>query len=327
MAELPKPDPGPGRVVVRIRACGVAHRDLIERQGHPRLRTPIVLGHEFAGDIVDVGPGVTAWQVGDRVVSLYRASCGRCGVCQTEDDRLCPAPSEVYGMTTNGGYAEFVSVAERGLERLAEGISWERAALVMGTVGVGYNNVVNNARVLAGEHVLVTGASGGVGLAAVQTARWLGARVWAVTSQESKRAELARLGAEHVLADAEGRFHEQVRARRPEGVDAVIDCVGAPTLRASLRSLRRFGRVVAIGTVGTPRFDLSLGYLVVNSIKLLGSENVSRVALREAMRLVADGSLQVQVDRTLPLSGAAEAHRLLEQRAVVGRIVLVPEHD
>jgi len=147
-----------------------------------------------------------------------------------------------------------------------------------------------------------------------------------VTGSSHKRKQLEALGADQVLVDAEGRFHKQVRAQRPEGVDAVIDCVGAPTLNASVRSLRRFGRVVVVGTLETPRVDLNLGYLVVNAIKLLGSENVSRSALREAMGLVAEGRIQVRIDRTLPLAAAAEAHALVEARKLVGRVVLVPDH-
>ena len=226
----------------------------------------------------------------------------------------------------NGGYAEYALLRERGLERLPGGIPWEVGAVLMSAVGVGYNNVVTTAAVRPGEHVLITGASGGVGLAALQTAKLVGARTWAVTSSPDKRAELETLGADRVLVDRDGRFHKQVREQRPEGVDAVIDCVGAPTLNASLRSLRRFGRVAVVGTLESPRVELSLGYLVVNALKVLGSDNVSRQALREAMALVAEGRLAVRIDRTLPLSAAALAHALVEESRVVGRVVLVPDH-
>ena len=326
--EIPLPAVSEGRVRVAVRACGVAHRDVIERRGgHPFLATPIVQGHEFAGEVVEVGPGVERWSPGDRVVNLYTDSCGHCPQCVGGEERLCTGVTEAYGLTANGGYAQFACVRERGLEALADGIEWPSAATLMSAVGVGYNNVAYNAGVRAGEHVLVTGASGGVGLAALQTAKLLGATVWAVTGRAEKEAPLRALGADRVLTDADGRFHKQVRAERPEGVDAVIDCVGAPTLNASVRSLRRFGRVAVVGTLESPKVELNLGYLVVNAIKLLGSENVSRVALREVMGLVAEGRLAARVDRVLPLARAAEAHRLVEARELVGRVVLVPEHD
>jgi len=327
LEEIPTPEVSDGKVLVRIRACGVAHRDVIERRGgHPFLATPIVQGHEFAGEVVTVGKGVGRWQPGDRVVNLYTDSCGICEHCVGGEERLCSGVSEAYGLTTNGGYAEYALLRERGLERLKEGISWETGAVLMSALGVGYNNVTANAQVRPGEHVLVTGASGGVGLAALQTAKLLGATTWAVTTSPHKRADLKSLGADCVLVDGEGKFHRQVRERRAEGVDAVIDCVGAPTLNASIRSLRRFGRVAVVGTLESPRVDLNLGYIVVNGIKVLGSNNVSRQALRTVMDLVAEGRIEARIDRTLPLSAAAEAHALVEQRKVVGRIVLVPDH-
>jgi D-arabinose 1-dehydrogenase-like Zn-dependent alcohol dehydrogenase len=327
LEEIATPEVSEGRVLVKIRACGVAHRDVIERRGgHPFLATPIVQGHEFAGEVVAVGAGVGRWKPGDRVVNLYTDSCGICEECMGGEERLCHGVTEAYGLTANGGYAEYALLRERGLERLPEGIPWEQAAVLMSAVGVGYNNVVHNAAVRPGEHVLVTGASGGVGLAALQTAKLLGAQTWAVTGSAHKSKDLEALGADHVLVEPDGRFHKSLREQRPEGVDAVIDCVGGPTLNASVRSLRRFGRVAVVGTLENPRVELNLGYLVVNAIKLLGSENVSRPALREAMALVAEGRLQVRVDRTLPLSAAAEAHALVEARKLVGRVVLVPEH-
>jgi D-arabinose 1-dehydrogenase-like Zn-dependent alcohol dehydrogenase len=291
LEEVPTPEVSEGRVLVRIRACGVAHRDVIERQGgHPFLATPIVQGHEFAGEVVEVGAGVRRWAPGDRVVNLYTDSCGTCAHCVGGEERLCTGVTEAYGLTTNGGYAEYALVRERGLERLADGIPWPGGAVVMGALGVGYNNVVNNARVRPGEHVLITGASGGVGAAALQAAKLVGATTWVVTSRASKRETLEALGADHVLVDGAGRFHEALRAERPEGVDAVIDCVGGPTLRASIRSLRRFGRVAVVGTLEQRRVELELGYVVVNAIQLLGSNNVSRQALREVMDLVVEGA-------------------------------------
>ena len=327
LEEIPTPAVTEGRVLVKVRACGVAHRDVIERRGgNPILVPPIVQGHEFAGEVVEVGPGVQRWQPGDRVVNLYTDSCGACEHCLDGDERLCSKVTEAYGLTVNGGYAEYALLRERALESLPEGIPWEQAAVLMSAVGVGYNNVVSTAAVRAGEHVLVTGATGGVGLAAVQAAKLVGARVWAVTSSPEKRDTLEAMGLEHVLVDETGRFHKMVRERRPEGVDAVIDCVGAPTLHASIRSLRRFGRVAVVGTLANSRVELGLGYVVINSIKVLGSDNVSRQALCEVMALTAEGRLEARIDRVLPLGQAAEAHKLLEERKVFGRIVLVPEH-
>ncbi len=323
--ELPMPEVTPSHVLVRVGACAVAQRDLIERKGgHPILATPIVQGHEFAGEVVEVAPDVTRWSVEDRVVCLYTDSCGHCEACVQGDERRCSAVSESYGLTTNGGYAEYALIHERGLAPLADGLSFEVGACMLSAIGVGYNNVAHKAAIRPGEVVLVTGASGGVGLAALQTVRLLGAHPWAVTTSESKAKRLEAMGAEVVLIDPGDGFHRAVRKRRPQGVDAVIDCVGSPTLGSAIKATRPYGRIVAIGNIDPAPLALRVGSLVVKAIDLLGSDNVDRKALAEAMALVRDGKIEVVIDRTLPLSAAAEAHRLLEARAVFGRIVLIP---
>lgn len=323
LVERAPPVPGPDDAIVRVRACGVAHRDVIERRrAPPGMVFPIVQGHEFAGEIVAVGSDVDEWAVGDRVLNLYGAPCGACAPCREGDPRRCLAIVEAYGMTADGGYADQARVRRNALVPLIAGIDWPVAATLMSALGVAYNNVVHKAKVRAGEHVLVTGASGGVGLAAVQCAKHLGAHVWAVTSSAGKQARLLDLGADHVIVDDGGTFHKRVRQARPEGVDAVIDCVGSPTLNAALRSVRRYGRVVAIGNVDTAPLQLNVGLLVVNAIDLLGSDNVTPAALAELMPLVRDGRIASIVDDTIALAAVPEAHARIERREVFGRIVI-----
>jgi D-arabinose 1-dehydrogenase-like Zn-dependent alcohol dehydrogenase len=322
---LDQPEPGPRHVVVRVRACGVAHRDLIERRGgHPAMRFPIVQGHEFSGEIVAVGDQVKAWKVGDRVINLYKDSCGHCTDCLGGDERYCTNQTEHYGLTANGGYAEYACVHERAMELLHDDISFETAATLMSALGVGYNNVVHRARVQPGENVVITGATGGVGIGAVQAANLAGATVWAVTSSDAKADKLRELGAAVVLVDDGKGFHKKIRAQVPSGVDAVIECVGEPTFNSSLRVLRRGGRLVDIGNIGIAPYQLNLGFLVLNNLTVMGSDNVTRRALRELMTLVANGRIKPVIDRILPLEQVAEAHRMVENREVFGRIVLRP---
>lgn len=323
--DVETPAATPGHVLVRVGACAVAQRDLVERKGgHPFLQTPIVQGHEFAGEVVEVGSGVTRWQVGDRVVCLYTDSCGSCDACVGGDERRCANVREAYGLNVDGGYAEMALVHERGLAPLDDGLSFEVGACMLSAIGVGYNNVKYKAAVRPGEVVLITGASGGVGLAALQTVKLLGAHPWAVTTSEAKAERLAEIGAEVVFIDSGDGFHREVRGRRPQGVDAVIDCVGSPTLGSAIKSTRPYGRVVAVGNIDPAPLALRVGSLVVHAIDLLGSDNVTRSALAEAMALVREGKIDVVIDRRLDLSEAAEAHRLLEARQAFGRIVLVP---
>lgn len=324
--EIATPEPSPDHVLVRVRACGVGYRDVIERRGDmPLIRLPIVQGHEFAGEVVAVGQGVRRWRVGDRVLNLYLASCGLCDDCIGGDERRCRHATEPFGLMANGGYAEYVVAHERALERLPDGIPFDVAATLYSATGVGYNNVRNAAGVRAGDKVLVTGASGGVGSAAVQTAKLLGATVWAVTSSPDKQSALQALGADHVVVSNGNEFHKAVIEQTGgAGVDVVIDCVGSATLGSSMRSLRAYGRVVVVGNLDATPYPLNLGLLLVRGLSLIGSDNVTRAALRQAMELVRAGRLTPLIHARLPLAQAAEAHRLLERRGVTGRIVLIP---
>ena len=324
--EVEKPTASPGHVVVKVHACGVGYRDIIERRGdHPFMQTPRIQGHEFAGEVVELGEGVKRWSVGDRVINLYTDSCGSCEQCLGGDERRCSAVSEAYGLMTDGGYADYVLVAERGLERLHDAIDYPTGATMMSAVGVGFHNTINTANVRLGDHVLITGASGGVGLAALQTAKMLGATVWAVTSSDSKVEALRKAGADHVIVNSDGKFHKQILAQRANvGVDVAIDCVGTPTINSSLRALRPYGSVVVVGNVEGGSYQLNLGMLAVNALRVLGSDNITRGSLRKAMQLVADGKLQPLIAKTFPLSDAAEAHRQLEAREAIGRFVLIP---
>ena len=320
--EVPTPAVSDKHVLVKVHACGVGYRDVIERRGDmPLLRPPIIQGHEFAGEVVAVGAGVELWSVGDRVLNLYVASCGRCEHCIGGDERRCIGGREAFGLTVNGGYAEYVLAHERGLERLPAGIGYDVAATLYSATGVGYNNTVHAAGVRVGEQVLVTGASGGVGSAAVQTAKLLGATVWAVTSSEAKAEALRGIGADQVIVNAGGDFHKQVlKETGGKGVDVAIDCVGSPTLNGCLRSLRAYGRVVVVGNVDTRRLELNLCYLLQRSLRIIGSDNVTRAALRETMDLVRQGRLKPLIHDRLPLARAADAHRLLEARGAAGRL-------
>lgn len=324
--DVPQPEiVDPHHVLIKVKACGVAYRDIIERRGgHPLLQTPIIQGHEFSGQVTAVGSAVKRWQVGDRVINRYTDSCGACDECVGGDERRCIKLTQLYGLVTNGGYAEYAVLHERGLERLHDSISFENGACIMSAVAVAYHNVRNRIAVRPGEIVLVTGASGGVGLAALQCIKLLGATPWAVTSSANKVEVLEAMGAAHVIVDDGKTIHKAVRAIEPQGVDCAVDCVGSATLGSTLKSMKRIGRVAVIGTISPKPLSLNLGTLVVNGLTVKGSDGNTRQAIRESMELVACGKIHIRIDRTLPLSGAAQAHRMLENRQATGRIVLLP---
>lgn len=324
---LPDPRPGRGEVLLRVRACGVCYHDVINRRGSlPRTHVPAVLGHEVAGEVVEVGEGVEGWKVGDRAATLQRLSCGTCALCLAGRNSLCKHDNRFFGEELPGGYASMMAAPVRGLGRVPEGMDWAVAATVCCTAGTAVHVVRSRGKVKANETVLVTGASGGVGLQAVQLARLDGARVVAVTSGEAKVAALKEAGAHEVVVSPKLDFAAEVRRRTGgEGVNVAIEIVGSATFAQTLKSMAPGGRVVVVGNLETGSVDLNPGLVIVKELEILGAFATTQSELDEALRLTHENKLRPFVTEVLPLKAAASAHFRLENREVAGRLVLSPD--
>src|SRR5579871_6740823 len=230
LEEVPRPSPGPGQALVRVRAVGVCYRDLLDRLGkYPFMKRPVVTGHEFAGEVAEGGAGAP-FSVGDRVAALHRPPCGACDECRAGEETRCTGSFASFGHTVDGGYAEYAVADAAALVPVPDAVPLQQAAFLHCTAGVALRALRHRARLVAGETVLITGASGGVGIHAVQVARLLGARVVAVTSKESKAEALRAAGADDVLVAA-GAFHREALARTG-GADVALELVGAPTFHS-----------------------------------------------------------------------------------------------
>lgn len=318
------PEPGPGECLVRVRASSVCGRDLIDRRGgFPLMKIPTILGHEFAGEIVRAGEG-TRLSPGARVVNLHRPSCLACPRCLGGEPVHCERAFQSFGHTVDGGYAELVVAHERALVGIPDDLPFDVASTLMCTAGVALHALRTRGRLTLGETVLITGASGGVGTMAVQLARRIGARVVATTSSPAKAAALAQLGASEVVVTGKGPFHSEVIARAGGSVDVALELTGSATFGSALRSLRRGGRMVVVGNIETLKVELNPGALILQGLEILGSASCTHRDLEDVIALVRAGELVPVIDRKLPLEEAAEAHRLLAERQVKGRIVLLP---
>jgi acryloyl-coenzyme A reductase len=326
LESVPEPRPGPGEVLLRVRACGVCHHDLINRRGNlPRTHVPAILGHEAAGEVIDVGPGVSGWSTGDRAATLQRLSCGRCSRCRTGRNSLCRTDARFFGEEIPGGYATYLVAPLAGLGRVPPGLSWEAAATTCCTTGTAVHVVRSRGQVCPEETVLVTGASGGVGLQVVQLARLDGARVFAVTSNRSKVEALLEAGAHEVIVSPDLDFSNEVRRRTGgAGVDVAIEIVGSATFGQTLRCTASGGRVVVVGNLDTGSVSLNPGLVIVKELEILGAYATTAAELAEALSLLRSGELRPYVSDALPLAQAARAHQLLERRQVSGRLVLLP---
>jgi acryloyl-coenzyme A reductase len=318
----PLAEPREAWVVVEVEACGVCHRDLLDRSGRfPFLQLPITPGHEVAGRVVAVGPEVSTFRAGDRVGTMHRDACGECRSCLAGETSLCERAAAVLGILVDGGYARHLSIPESALFSVPKGLSAAEAAVMHCTFGTAYRDLRTLGRLSSGERVLITGANGGVGSAAVQIAARLGAEVVAVIRDERHRAFVEGLGAHRVVVDPGGGFHKSSAVGR---VDLGLDTVGEPTFNAALRSLRVGGRLVVVGNVVPEKVSLNLGYVITQGLSILGGSGATRREMAELFALHAERPLRIAVDRTLPLARAEEAQRLVKAGGLEGRVVLVP---
>lgn len=325
--DFPTPEPGPGEALVRVRACGVNHLDVFIRRGEQgrRVRLPHVLGIETAGEIVALGDGVGDLHVGERVVSGPGIWCGRCELCRLGQENMC-VQRRIVGVDVQGGYAEYIKLPAYVWARLPEGVSFEQGAATLIAFGTAWHMLVDRAALQPGETLLVVAAGSGVGAAAIQMGKILGARVIATASSDAKLARARSLGADEVINYAQQpRFARAVRkVTGGRGVDIVFEHVGTDTWKESVAALAIGGRLVTCGSTTGRWGETDLWSLFAKQATLLGSFSSTQSNFRTVLRLVGEGQLRPVIDSVLPLSAAAEAHRRLEARQVFGKIVLQP---
>lgn len=324
--ERPIPTPGPGEVRVRITASGINHLDTWVRRGVPghTFPLPLIPGSDACGVVDALGPGATGCKEGDDVVVLPGRSCGACIPCQTGNDQLC-RHYHILGESCDGTNAEYACVPAANVAPKPSGLDPAQAASICLVFQTAWHMLVRRAELRAGETVLVHAGLSGVGSAAVQLAKLLGARVIATAGGADKCARVKALGADHVVDHQTQDFAAEVRALTGKGgVDVVFEHVGQATFDRSLKCLARGGRLVTCGATTGGAVSLSLHAVFFKSLSILGSTMGSKGDLRRLLPLFADGRLKPVLDRALPLAEVGQAHRLLEERRALGKIVLLP---
>jgi acryloyl-coenzyme A reductase len=312
---------GADRVLVRVEACGVCHRDLIDREGRfPFQQFPIVPGHEAAGVVVEVGSDVRDLQVGDRVGTMHRDSCGTCVSCARGETSLCTGAAWVFGILADCGYARHLVAPPSALYPLPPDVTSVDAASLHCTFGTAYRDLVTLGRVQRGERVLVTGANGGVGRAAVQIAVRVGAEVVATVRDAKHEGPLRALGVHEVVVSPGADFHSRISP-----VDLALDTVGAPTFPGALRSLQIGGRIVVVGNVVPEKVGINLGFLITKGLTILGGSGATRAEMAAVLAMHAETPFAIAVAKVFPLERADEAQRMLRAGGVEGRFVLVPD--
>jgi NADPH:quinone reductase-like Zn-dependent oxidoreductase len=312
--------------VVAVKAAALNHLDIWVRKGWPGLKLafPHVLGSDVAGVVEAVGAGVEGVKAGDAVVLNPSLGCGRCERCLSGHENLCRRFA-ILGEHVSGGMAQRVAVPARNVMAKPARLSFEEAAAVPLTFMTAWHALVARAKVRPGETVLVHAAGSGVGVAAVQIAKLLGARVIATAGSDAKLEKARSLGADEVVNyETQDFVQEARRLTDRKGVDVVFEHVGKKTWEKSILAVGIGGRITTVGA--TTGFDplTDLRHVFFRQISILGSTMGTAGDLLEVLRFVGEGKLRPVVDRTLPLAEARAGQELLSDRAQFGKIVLVP---
>lgn len=326
LEETPVPVPGPQEVLLRVRACAVDQFDLAIRAGRrANARVPLILGHEIAGEIAEVGEHVDTWRPGDRVASTLYLTCGRCRMCLGGRETICEDFGGYVGIETPGGYAEFTTVPAANLVSLPASLGFSEGSVLANAVGTPYHAFTERMRLRPAEHVIVTGAGGGVGIHAIQVARAMGARVMAVDLGRDKLEAALRYGATLAVDPEDQDFAEVARDwTRGRGVEGVLELVGPATMPHSFRALGRGGRMVIVGSHTGGQFNLDTLAIYRNEWEILGSRNVSKRELADVAQLAADGKVTPVVEVGFGLADAERLHERVRARQVIGRAVIEP---
>lgn len=320
---LPDPRPAPGEVLVRVRACALNHLDLWTRMGQAGLdvRFPHVLGCDIAGEVADAA-GVDGFAPGMRVLLSPGTSCGRCRMCLSGEDNAC-RQYRIFGHGRPGGYAELVASPAANVIAIPDHVPFEEAAAFPLVSLTAWRMLVTRARLQAGEDVLVWAAGSGVGMAAIQIAKLLGARVIATAGSDEKLAKARALGADHVVHHHRDDVVAEVRrVTGKKGADVVVEHVGAATWERSLLALAFHGRLVTCGATTGAGGTTPLRHVFAKQLSLLGSYMGSKADLLEAVAHFFAGRLRAVVHAMLPLAEAGRAHEMMAASEHFGKIVL-----
>jgi len=325
LVDAPEPAaPAAGEVQIRVRAVALNHIDVWGFRGmaFAKRKLPLVVGAEAAGEIAAIGPQVEGFAEGDPVVMYGALTCGTCPACREGRDNLCENVGGVMGFHVDGFAREVVNLPARLVVPVPAGIALRDAACAPIAYATVEHMLFDNARLTAGETVLVHAGGSGIGTAAIQLAKSLGCTVITTVGDEEKGLKAKALGADHVINYRNDRFEHVVRKlTAKKGVDVVFEHVGADTFSGSLLSLKRGGRLVTCGATSGPTVTLNLMQLFQQQYRIFGSFGASLRNIRDALGKMAAG-LKPVIDTEVALSDFGRGLERLESRRVFGKVIV-----
>jgi NADPH:quinone reductase-like Zn-dependent oxidoreductase len=326
--EAPAPEAAPDQIVVKVHSVSVNRTlDCVVRAGkYPvKIQLPHLLGADPAGEVADVGGGVTKFNVGDRVAVISAVPCQTCRQCLNGDEASC-VDSKRVGVDLWGGYAEYIVVPSRYAVKVPDELSFAEATVITRHFPMAFNLLASKADVKPAERVLVMGATGALGSSCVQVAKMLGAIIIAGAGTD-ERVELAKsYGADlGINYRAHDLTREIMRLTDNEGVDVVCENISDPTLwPAAFASLGMNGRLVTAGAHGGGTVMLDVKRLYMRRLRIIGAAGANMADVEKALAAASQRKIRAVINRTMPLRDAAEGHRIVEQNQVTGKIILEP---
>ncbi|MGA8310016.1 MAG: zinc-binding dehydrogenase [Terriglobales bacterium] len=322
--DVSDPKPRPDQVVVRVRACALNHIDLWIRAGLPGVKLPHILGSDVSGEIVEVGEYITNFKLGQRVLLAPMHFCNHCAKCVAGLQNQCPEFTAL-GNRVDGGNCELIAMPAVNVIPIPDRLDYNQAASVPLVFLTAWHMLVGRAAIRPGQTVLVLGAGSGVGIAAIQVAKLFHASVITTAGDEKKLDKARELGADHGINHYQQKISEEVRKlTNKEGVDIVIEHVGAATWDQSVKCLKPGGILVTCGATTGPNVGFDLRFLFSRQLSLLGSYMGTMGELYEVLGHVFAGRLKPVVDRSFPLQDVRAAHEYLEKSQMFGKVVLNP---
>jgi NADPH:quinone reductase-like Zn-dependent oxidoreductase len=322
--DAPDPRPREDQVLVRVKACAMNHLDIWVRKGLPGVNLPHILGSDIAGEIVAVGEYVTGFKPGQRVLLAPMHFCNHCAKCVAGLQNEC-REFTVLGNGVDGGYCELIAVPAVNVIPIPDRLDFDQAASVPLVFLTAWHMLAGRAGIRLGQTVLVLGAGSGVGIAAIQIAKLFHARVITTAGDEKKLEKGRALGADYGINHYQQKISQEVRKiTNKEGVDIVVEHVGAATWDESMKSLKAGGTIVTCGATTGPNVAFDLRFLFSRQLNLLGSYMGTMGELHDVLSHVFAGRLKAVVDRTFPLNEARAAHEYMEASQMFGKVVLKP---
>jgi NADPH:quinone reductase-like Zn-dependent oxidoreductase len=322
--DVDEPQLGANDVLVRVRACALNHLDLWVRRGLPGVPIPLphVPGSDVAGEVARIGSNVDTVHVGQKVVLAPGVTCGKCPACVSGNDNLCREYTNL-GYMLDGGCAEFVRCPDVNCMPYPGDLDWAHAAAIPLVFQTAWHMLVHRAQLQPGETVLVLAAGSGVGSAAIQIAKFFGARVIATAGNDEKLEKARQIGADEGIHHGTTPIAKEVRRlTENQGVDVVFEHVGTATWNESVKSLANAGRLVTCGATAGYDAKIDLRFLFTRQLSIMGSYMGTKSELRTVLKLVTQGRLKPIVDKVWPVHDCMAAHSYLEKGQQFGKVVL-----